>query len=258
VVLDHVRMIFPGSHGNVVAIEDLSETVHVGEVLSIVGPSGCGKSTLLRLIAGLRKPSSGSITITQSQKDRPESAMVFQDHALFPWLTIEKNVAFGLRNHGRSKADSLERAHEELDRLGLKDFAKFHPHQLSGGMKQRVGIARALAYQANVLLMDEPLGALDAQTRMALQEEFRQLIHDQGASCIYVTHAIDEAVFLSDRIVVMSSRPGRIVEVIDVPFRGMASEEVRTDTRFGELHNHIWNLLRADVAAAIMAGEDRQ
>lgn len=251
-----VGMSFRSAQGQVTALEGIDLDVARGEVVAIVGPSGCGKSTLLRLIAGLRAPTSGEVSIRQTT-DRPATAMVFQDHALFPWLTVEKNVGFGLRSLGVSKDEALTQARDQLCRLGLEEFCSYYPHQLSGGMKQRVGIARALAYGAEVLLMDEPLGALDAQTRIALQEEFRAVINSYGATCVYVTHAIDEAVFLSDRVVLMSSRPGRVRAEISVPFRTMEGAAARSDPRFAEHTNQIWEHLRDDVQSAIAGGLGR-
>jgi len=235
----------------VTALEDVSLDIAEGEFVSIVGPSGCGKSTLLRLVAGLYEPKSGEIEIRSSKPDRPKTAMVFQDHALFPWLTVRDNVMFGPRNRDVPKREATEIADAQLARLGLSSFADFYPHQLSGGMKQRVGIARALAQDSEILLMDEPLGALDAQTRTLLQEQILELRQQSQPTVMYVTHAIDEAVFLSDRVVLMSARPGRIRDVIELDFPLDRGPELRGTEQFAALSQGIWNHLRDEVQAAM-------
>jgi len=246
---------FTSKQGEVTALEDVSLDIGEAEFVSIVGPSGCGKSTLLRLVAGLYETSGGSVEINRSRPNRPETAMVFQEHALFPWLTVRDNVMFGPRNRKVSKAEAAEIAHVQLDRLGLAKFADFHPHQLSGGMKQRVGIARALAQDAEILLMDEPLGALDAQTRTLLQEQILELRQVAQPTVLYITHAIDEAVFLSDRVVLMSARPGRIKDIIELDFPVDRGPELRGTERFAALSQDIWNHLRDEVQTAMMGGE---
>lgn len=246
---------FPGRE-QVTALENVSLDVAEGEFVSIVGPSGCGKSTLLRLVAGLYEPSSGSVEIESSRPDRPKTAMVFQEHALFPWMSVRENVMFGPRNRGVPKAEAADVADQQLARLGLARFRDFYPHQLSGGMKQRVGIARALAQDAEVLLMDEPLGALDAQTRTLLQEQILELRQQTKPTVLYITHAIDEAVFLSDRVVLMSARPGRIRDVVRLQFGPDRTPELRGTPEFAAMSQDIWNHLRDEVQAA-MAVDDR-
>lgn len=243
---------FRTRRGDLVAVDDVSLQVDEGEFVAVVGPSGCGKSTLLRLVAGLYAPTQGSVEVSQSDGGRPATAMVFQEHALFPWLTVRANVMFGPRNRGVPKRVAAELADAQLLRIGLAGFADYYPHQLSGGMKQRVGIARALAQNPEILLMDEPLGALDAQTRTLLQEQILVLRQQARPTAIYVTHAIDEAVFLADRVVLMTARPGRIKSEVsvDLPSSG---PEVRGTAEFARLSQEIWHHLRDEVEAAMAA-----
>lgn len=245
---------FGGRHGELVAVDGVSLDIADSEFVAVVGPSGCGKSTLLRLVAGLYQPTSGAVEIGRSEDGRPSTAMVFQEHALFPWLTVRANVMFGPRNRGVPKRGAAELADEQLARMGLARFADYFPHQLSGGMKQRVGIARALVQNPEILLMDEPLGALDAQTRTLLQEQILELRQQTRPTAIYVTHAIDEAIFLADRVVLLTARPGRVKEdiTVDLPDR---SPDVRGTAEFAKLSHEIWIHLRAEVEAA-MAEED--
>jgi len=243
---------FRARRGELVALDGVSIDIAGGEFVAIVGPSGCGKSTLLRLIAGLYAPTGGTVEIQESADGRPPTAMVFQEHALFPWLTVRANVMFGPRNRGVSKRAAAELADAQLVRMGLGRFGDYFPHQLSGGMKQRVGIARALAQNPEILLMDEPLGALDAQTRTLLQEQILELRQETGPTTVYVTHAIDEAIFLADRVVLMTARPGRVKEdiLVDLPSSGPG---VRGTAEFARLSQEIWNHLRAEVEAAMAA-----
>jgi NitT/TauT family transport system ATP-binding protein len=248
---------FGGADDGVVALSDVSLRLADGEFVAIVGPSGCGKSTLLRIVAGLQEPTSGEVELHDRDPDRPATAMVFQEHALFPWLTVEQNVMFGPRNRGVDKQTCQRLAGEQLQRLGLSGFAKSYPHQLSGGMKQRVGIARALAQDPEILLMDEPLGALDAQTRTLLQEQILELREESSPTCLYVTHAIDEAVFLADRVVLMTARPGRTKEEIAVPFAHPRTPELRGTAEFARLTQEIWEHLRDEVRESLAAqGEE--
>ncbi|GAB3344953.1 ABC transporter ATP-binding protein [Modestobacter lapidis] len=251
--LEGVTRSYPGPDGGaVVALQDVDLAVREGEFVAIVGPSGCGKSTLLRLVAGLQETTSGTIDRHHSGSARPDTAMVFQDHALFPWRTVLRNVTFGLENRGTPKREAWEIAARELQKLGLTGFASAYPHQLSGGMKQRVGIARALASDAEILLMDEPLGALDAQTRTVLQDQILDLRKaDPSLTCLYVTHAIDEAVFLADRIILMTARPGRVKEEVAVDLGAGRDSSVRGTAAFAKLAQDIWEHLRSEVEAAM-------
>lgn len=243
---------FRGRHGHLLAVDGVSLDIADSEFVAIVGPSGCGKSTLLRLVAGLYEPTTGVVEIDRSADERPSTAMVFQEHALFPWLTVRANVMFGPRNRRVPKREASELADEQLTRMGLARFADYFPHQLSGGMKQRVGIARALVQNPEILLMDEPLGALDAQTRTLLQEQILELRQQTRPTAIYVTHAIDEAIFLADRVVLLTARPGRVKEdiTVDLPDR---SPDVRGTAEFAKLSHEIWTHLRAEVEAAMAA-----
>jgi NitT/TauT family transport system ATP-binding protein len=250
-----VRKRFGDEESGVLAIEEVSMQAGDGEFVAIVGPSGCGKSTLLRLVAELQEPTAGEIQIHDRDERRPATAMVFQEHALFPWLTVEQNVMFGPRNRGVDRTEARDQATAQLRRLGLADFGKSYPHQLSGGMKQRVGIARALAQDPEILLMDEPLGALDAQTRTLLQEQILELREESSPTCLYVTHAIDEAVFLADRVVLMTARPGRVKESIDVDLDESLGAEVRGTAEFAQLAQEIWEHLRDEVQRSMAAME---
>lgn len=235
-------------NGIVDACVDMDLVVDPGQFVVIVGPSGCGKSTFLRMVAGLEQPSTGSIEVVQPDGSPASNAMVFHGRTLFPWLTVRDNVSYGLRLSGMSKAERRERADELLDLVGLTRFAASWPHQVSEGMRQRVSIARALAMDPNLLLMDEPFGALDEQTRFILQEELLRIWEKSGKTVIFVTHSIDEALILADKIVIMSAHPGTIREIIDVPFpRPRSLTDVRSDPHFAELFTTTWTTLRDEV-----------
>ena len=209
---------YASKSGPVEALRGITLACEAGRFICLLGLSGCGKSTLLQLIAGLERPSTGTITIGGRVLDGPSPAtsIVFQDHGLFPWMTVRRNVEFNMKAAGVGAAARTERARGLLQMTGLTAFAERYPHELSGGMRQRVGIARALTTQPAALLMDEPFGALDAQTRGRLQEELLQIWQLQRTTVLFVTHSIDEAVFLADRIVVFSPRPGRISAIVEV------------------------------------------
>jgi NitT/TauT family transport system ATP-binding protein len=221
VVVDNVTKVFnQGRSDEVLALSDVNLTVGGGEFVSLIGPSGCGKSTLLRLIADLIEPTTGTVTVAGKPAGRArreqEYGIAFQQAGLFEWRTVRRNVELPLELRGMSKAERKARAEQMLELVGLADFAGHYPGQLSGGMQQRVAIARALAVQPPLLLMDEPFGALDEMTRERLQSELLGICATTGTSTVFVTHSISEAVFLSDRVVVMSARPGRITASIDV------------------------------------------
>ncbi len=210
VVLEDVSVAFDSRGHTVVALDRVSLGVAAGEFLCVVGPSGSGKSTLLRVVAGLLRQTSGDVRIEAERPGAPLTARVFQEHALLPWRTVLANVVFGLENRGVSRAERQARARDMLALVGLSRFARHYPHQLSGGMKQRMGIARALADDPEVLLMDEPFAALDAQTRTIMQEELLRIWASLGTTVIYVTHSLEEALLLGDRVVLMTARPGRV------------------------------------------------
>lgn len=228
--IDKLRVVYKTDDSETVAVDDFTLDVKKGELISIVGPSGCGKTTILRSIAGLLQPTSGRITIGDRECTAPGSdrGMVFQDFALFPWRSVQKNVEFGMEIAGVPKEERRERAERYIKAVGLEKFANARIHELSGGMKQRVGIARALVMHPAVILMDEPFGALDAQTRNIMQEQLTKIIQHSERTIIFVTHSVDEALFLSDRVVVLTKRPSTIYKVIDVPWdrpRDRASPE---------------------------------
>ena len=202
----------------IVAIDRVSLDIATGEFFTIVGPSGCGKTTLLRILAGLDTPTSGEARIERSGGDRPGNAMVFQGESIFPWMTVFENAAYGLRMRRRPAAEVREVVGHYLDRTGLSRFADAYPHQLSGGMKQRVSIARAFANDPDILLMDEPFSALDEQNRTLLQEELLRIWDEHKKTVVFITHSVDEAVTLGDRIMVMTAQPGRAKAIVDVPF----------------------------------------
>jgi NitT/TauT family transport system ATP-binding protein len=235
------------------ALEDITLDVRAGEFLALVGPSGCGKSTLLDLLGGLAVPTSGRILldgrpITGPARDR---GIVFQQYALFPWRTAVENVEFGLDIAGLKSKERRDRARHYLDMVGLAAFADRYPHELSGGMKQRVAIARSLAYDPEVLLMDEPFAALDAQTRETLQGELLRIWRTTGKTIVFITHGIDEAVVLGQRVAVMTSRPGFIKRVIDVPDElHSETDDVRSLPVFGSVRHEVWSLLRDEVLKA--------
>ena len=235
------------------ALEDITLDVKSGEFLALVGPSGCGKSTLLDLLGGLEAPTSGRILLDGRPIEGParDRGIVFQQYALFPWRTAVQNVEFGLDIAGLKSKARREKALHYLDLVGLSAFANRYPHELSGGMKQRVAIARSLAYDPEVLMMDEPFAALDAQTRETLQSELLRIWRRTGKTIVFITHGIDEAVVLGQRVAVMTSRPGRIKQIIEVPeVLRSETEDVRSLPAFGAVRHEVWTLLRDEVLKA--------
>lgn len=235
--------------GKVVALQDVSFEVRAYESICILGPSGCGKTTLLRLLDCLIPRDRGEILLDGEPvtAPRPDVAMVFQHFGLFPWKNLEENIAYGLALRGHSKQEIAQRVKRYIELVGLKEFEKCYPYQLSGGMQQRAGLARALAVNPSLLLMDEPFGSLDAQTRETLQEELSKILEQERKTMIFVTHSIDEAVFLGDRILLMTSRPGRIREILPVEIpRPRDITRVRSDPRSVQLRAHIWEELKRD------------
>ncbi len=227
------------------AIKHLDLTVKQGEFLAIVGPSGCGKSTFLDMIAGLAQPSSGEIFMDGKRITAPalDRGIVMQGYALFPWRTVRKNVEFGLEIKKVPSKDRKEISQQYIELVGLKNFEDRYPHELSGGMKQRVAIARALAYDPEVLLMDEPFAAVDAQTREVLQEELLRIWEKTRKTIVFVTHGIDEAVFLADRVAVMTAHPGTIKEIVTINLP-RPRDGIRSSADFGWVRHKIWELLQ--------------
>ena len=217
--VEHLSKAFATRKGETLALDDISFETHRREFLCVVGPSGCGKSTLARILAGLEDTTSGEVLLQGKPVTEPgrDCGMVFQGYTLFPWLTVKKNVMFGLEVNGADRAGAETQALQWLDLVGLEKFADSYPHQLSGGMKQRVAIVRALANQPRILLMDEPFGALDAQTRARMQAHLLEIWRKVDITIVFITHDLDEAIFLADRILVLSAHPGRIQELIEAP-----------------------------------------
>ncbi|MDP9314438.1 MAG: ABC transporter ATP-binding protein [Chloroflexota bacterium] len=251
--IDNIQVVYPGRGrtGPVEAVGGVSLDVADGELVCVVGPSGCGKTTLLRVLADLEQPTSGQITLRRDNPARPLKATVFQGGGIFPWMTVEQNVAYGLQLQGVSPAQRIATARHWIGEIGLERFAHAYPAQLSGGMQQRVGLARAFAFDAEVLLMDEPFGALDAQTRLLLQQTLLQQWERSSKTVMFVTHSIEEALTLGDRVCVMSARPGRLLHEVQVPFaRPRDAVALRTDARFSALFAEIWGVLRTEVDRA--------
>jgi len=246
--VNHVSKNFPlrGRAGVLTVLEDVSLDICKGELIVLLGPSGCGKSTLLNVIAGFLQPTTGQVLhegIPVSKPDRRRT-VVFQDYALFPWMTIEKNVEFGLKAQGIASAERTRIARSFLALVKLSGFEDHYPYEISGGMKQRAAIARALAPDPDILLMDEPFGALDAQTRVLLQEELVRIAAATKRTVVFVTHSIDEAVFLADRIVVMSSHPGRVRSIHNVALPRPRTAETRSLPNFISLTQELWDSLK--------------
>jgi NitT/TauT family transport system ATP-binding protein len=244
-----VSKIFASKDGDVVALKDLSFSIQDGEFLAIVGASGCGKTTLLNLIAGFIRPNAGQIMLQGREIAgiNPQCGMIFQQYALFPWKTVQENVEFGMKMKRLPKKNRRARATEFIELVGLKGFENSYPHALSGGMKQRVSIARALANDPEVMLLDEPFAALDAMTRQVLQEQLVKIYEESRKTIIFITHSIDEALLLSSRIIIMTARPGRIAQNIvnDLPYPRNAS--VQLSERYIQLKKEIWDSVQAEV-----------
>jgi NitT/TauT family transport system ATP-binding protein len=249
-----LRGIDSGNESLLQVLKNISFDVRQGEIVSLIGESGCGKTTLLRIIQGLIRYDSGSILVDGESVTKPgrDRGFVFQQASLLPWRPARGNVEFGLELQGVPKAQRIERATNLLKLVGLAHAADQYPHQLSGGMQQRVGLARALAIDPAILLMDEPFSALDAQTREVLQAELMR-IHEQTAkTTLFVTHDLDEAIYLSDRVVVLGAKPGRVKRIIDIPFKHPRPElpELRGDLTFQDIRREMWSLIRATPAVA--------
>jgi NitT/TauT family transport system ATP-binding protein len=245
--IDGLTKAFAGRDGPVQAIQELTLELRRGEFCAIVGPSGCGKTTLLRILAGLEEPTSGSI-VFGGGGDEGRSALVFQGNSLFPWLSVLDNVAYSLWARGVGKRERHEAARRYIESVGLSRFVNAYPHQLSEGMRQRVAIARAFCADPELLLMDEPFAALDEQNRTLLQEELLGIWQKSGQTVLFVTHSIDEAITLADRILVMSARPARIMADFRVPFsRPRDVTELRLTADFASLSRSIWEILRQEV-----------
>lgn len=242
---ENLTKVFPGEKGEVTVLDNVSFKAHRREFLSIIGPSGCGKSTLIRILSGLESASGGRVLLDGNavEKPGPERGMVFQGYTLFPWLTVKKNVMFGLEVAGKGQNLAEAEALQWIEMVGLEQFVDHYPAQLSGGMKQRVAIARALANQPRVLLMDEPFGALDAQTRARMQSYLMQIWRNVDITIIFITHDLDEAVYLSDRILVLDANPGKVREMIEVPVEQPRSPRQHLSPEFLATKEHIEGLI---------------
>lgn len=242
---DCISKFFQTEKGSITALDKVSFQAYRREFLSVIGPSGCGKSTLIRILSGLESCSSGKVKLDGMivEQPGPERGMVFQGYTLFPWLTVKKNVMFGLEVAGKSQSNATSEALQWLEMVGLESYADHYPSQLSGGMQQRVAIARALANQPRVLLMDEPFGALDAQTRARMQSYLLQIWRNVDITIIFITHDLDEAVYLSDRILVLDANPGRVRELIEVPVPQPRSVQQHLSPEFLATKAHIETLI---------------
>jgi ABC-type nitrate/sulfonate/bicarbonate transport system ATPase subunit len=254
----HVVYRQDGSARPVVAVEGIDLTVYDGEFFCILGPSGCGKSTFLSVVDGLVAPTRGEVLLDGHPVSGPgrDRGFVFQDPSLFPWLTTLPNVTYGLECHGVPRAVAVERVRSIVEMVGLAGFEHHYPHQLSGGMQQRVNLARALAVDPEVLLMDEPFAALDAQTRDVMQEELVRIAGRAGKTVLFITHQISEAVFLADRVAVFSARPGRVREIVEVSLPRPRELGLKRTPRFLELEDHIWKLIETDVRRSVRLADE--
>lgn len=241
--IDNVVKEYVGNKGKTVALNGVSLDIKENEFICVVGPSGCGKSTLLNIIAGLLEPTSGAVYLDGKKIEGTgvERGVVFQGYALFPWRTVLKNVMFGLEMKRMPKAEAEKIAMKYIKAVGLEGFEHAYPKELSGGMRQRVAIARAYAADPEVLLLDEPFGALDAQTRVQLQSELLNTWEHEKKTCFFITHDVDEAIILAQRVIIMSARPGRIKKIVDIDIPYPRTQATKTDPRFLELKTEIWN-----------------
>ncbi|SES23018.1 ABC transporter ATP-binding protein [Psychrobacillus sp. OK032] len=248
IFIEDLTKVFYKKSNSVTAFKNVSLEVKEGEFVCLVGPSGCGKTTLLRILAGLEHPSSGQFTIGADSDFRPLQSMVFQEKGVIPWMTVEENVAFGLNMRHLPKEFIRKQTNNYLKKVGLSNFSKLYPKELSGGMKQRISIARAFANDPEILLMDEPFAALDEQNKFILQEELLSIWSETKKTVLFITHSIDEALLLSDRIVLMSAHPGEIVNEIKVPIpRPRTMEQVRANAEMAQQFITIWNHLQQEV-----------
>jgi len=255
--LRDLSKVFQTNSGPFTALEPITLDIPTGCFFMIVGPSGCGKTTLLRILAGLEKRTSGTMEISAPAANRPSNSMVFQGDSLFPWMNVFENASYGLRMRGLPRAEIKDVVGHYLQRTGLSRFHNSYPHQLSGGMRQRVSIARAFANDPDILLMDEPFSALDEQNKILLQEELLRIWEETRKTVMFITHSVDEAVTLGDRIMIMTAHPGRSKLIVDVPFeRPRRVLELRARPEYGELVYSIWGHLRDEVQRARAQDEE--
>jgi NitT/TauT family transport system ATP-binding protein len=250
---DHVSLSFDSPKGKLRVVDDVSYDIHDGDFIAVIGPSGCGKTTMMSMLAGFQKPTTGKVLFdgTPVQGPGPERGVIFQEYGVFPWLTVNENIAFGLKlkaNHVPIKERNQICEHY-LALMGLSDFANSYPKHLSGGMRQRLAIARAYAVKPQFLLMDEPFGALDAQTRANMQNLLLKVLATEGKTVMLITHSVEEAIYLASRIVVVTARPARIKEIINVPFAYPRDESLQERPEFGQLRSHIRDLVMSEYQA---------
>ncbi len=252
IFIEDLTMVYsdPRTQQKVYALQEINLEIEDREFVTLVGPSGCGKTTLIRLIAGFGRPTKGRIRIERASLDRPATSMVWQENALFPWRTVKKNILFGLEIKKSPKSIQEETLARLIDMVHLHGFEDRFPHELSGGMRQRVNLARAIANDPEILLMDEPFASLDAQTKYLLSEELIGIWEKTKKTVVYITHSIEEAILLSDRIVVMTARPGRIKEIIKNPLRRPRSTELISTSIYEALFREVWSLLKEEVLKA--------
>jgi len=253
IAFENVSLEFPTAAGRMKIVDDVSYAIRQGEFVSIIGPSGCGKTTMMNMVAGFVQPSRGAVTLDGRQVSGPgpDRGVIFQEYGVFPWLSVRDNIAFGL-TLGANRVDEAKRTaicDRYMGLMGLADFADAYPKTLSGGMRQRLAIARAYAVNPEFLLMDEPFGALDAQTRSAMQDLLLEVLAAESKTVMLITHSVEEAVYLSSRIVVMTARPTHIREIVEVPFGYPRHESLHEDPKFGELRSHIRDLVMQEYAA---------
>ncbi|HEX7072703.1 MAG TPA: ABC transporter ATP-binding protein [Hyphomicrobiaceae bacterium] len=253
IAFDRVSVRFPTQdNGEILVVDEVSYDIHDREFVSIIGPSGCGKTTMMNIVAGFMQPSSGSVTLDGKPitGPGPDRGVIFQEYGVFPWLSVKENIAFGLnlRANRTSAAEREEICERYMRLMGLSEFANAWPRMLSGGMRQRLALARAYAVKPQFLLMDEPFGALDAQTRSAMQDLLLEVLAAEGKTVMLITHSVEEAVYLSNRIIVMTARPTRIREIIEVPFAYPRTDDLHESKEFGELRAHVRNLVMQEYA----------
>jgi len=254
IVFDHVSVTFDTANGPLKVVEDVSFSIADREFVSIIGPSGCGKTTMMNIVAGFVTPSSGSVLLDGKPVGGPgpERGVIFQEYGVFPWLTVEQNIGFGLNlaaNRSSSDAERTDIVQRYMELMGLADFAKAFPKTLSGGMRQRLAIARAYAVKPQFLLMDEPFGALDAQTRSNMQDLLLEVLAAERKTVMLITHSVEEAIYLSSKIIVVTARPSRIRTIIDVPFAYPRDERLHEEPAFGQLRSRIRDLVMQEYAA---------
>ncbi|MBT2535468.1 ABC transporter ATP-binding protein [Arthrobacter sp. ISL-69] len=253
ITVTNLTKTFNTDGGLVTAVDNVSLHVPEGSFFTIVGPSGCGKTTILRMLAGLETPTSGTINVSTGSDKPVTNSMVFQGDSLFPWMNVWENAAYGLKMRNAAKATIREQVGHYLNKTGLTKFAKAYPHQLSGGMRQRVSIARAFANDPDVFYMDEPFSALDEQNKTILQEELLRTWEESRKTVVFITHSVDEAVILGDEVMIMTARPGRVKKVIEVPFeRPRSVLELRRQPEYGEIVYDIWASLKDEVVGAAL------